>query len=161
VKAYTTRVGEGPFPTELRDDIGALLGRTGNEFGATTGRPRRCGWFDAVVARYAAMINGVDFWAMTKLDVLDALEKIKICVAYKCGDKVYNRIPANTRLLEHCEPVYEEMDGWQSPTNDGASFDDLPERARAYVNRLCELTGVKLGVLSVGAGRKDTLRIAV
>lgn len=161
VKAYTTRVGEGPFPTELRDEIGQHLSKEGAEFGATTGRPRRCGWFDAVVARYSAMINGVDLWAITKLDVLDALESLKICVAYRCDDKIYESVPANVRLLERCEPVYEEMEGWQTSTRDATSFEDLPEKAQKYVNRLCELTGTKLGILSVGAKRKNTLRIAL
>jgi len=161
VKAYTTRVGEGPFPTELKDDIGAHLGREGNEFGATTGRPRRCGWFDAVVARFAAMINGVDYWAMTKLDVLDDLETLKICTAYECDGEKYDVVPANVRVLAGCRPVYEEMAGWQASTKDVTSFDDLPEKAKSYINRLCELTGVKLGILSVGPKRKNTLRIAI
>ncbi|MFC1453256.1 adenylosuccinate synthase [Verrucomicrobiota bacterium] len=161
VKAYTTRVGEGPFPTELKDETGAFIGKEGNEFGATTGRPRRCGWFDAVVARYSAMINGIDCWAMTKLDVLDTLPSLKICVAYRCGNDTHEIIPADTALLEQCTPVYEEMPGWQASTKDVGRFDDLPERAKAYVQRLCALTGVKLGILSVGPGRKNTLRIAV
>ncbi|MFC1497669.1 adenylosuccinate synthase [Verrucomicrobiota bacterium] len=161
VKAYTTRVGEGPFPTELKDEIGELLGREGHEFGATTGRPRRCGWFDAVVARHAAMINGVDYWAMTKLDVMDSIETLKICVAYKCDGKTYENVPSNIRILERCKPVYEEMPGWQTSTKEVTDFDDLPEKAKAYVNRLCELTGVKLGILSVGPKRKSTLRIAI
>ncbi|MBA4387752.1 MAG: adenylosuccinate synthase [Verrucomicrobia bacterium] len=161
VKAYTTRVGEGPFPTELKDDVGRLLGREGNEFGATTGRPRRCGWFDAVVVRYSAMLNGVDYWAMTKLDVLDSLETLKICVAYECGGKRYNTIPANARILERCKPVYEEMPGWRSSTKDVTRFKDLPRKAKDYVNRLCELTGGELGILSVGAKRENTLRIKI
>lgn len=161
IKAYTTRVGEGPFPTELRDETGKLLGREGNEFGATTGRPRRCGWFDAVVCRYAAMVNGVDFWALTKLDVLDSIETLKICVAYECDGKVCNSIPANVRRFKRCKPVYEEMEGWQTSTKDVTRFEDLPGQAKAYVNRLCELTGVKLGILSVGAKRESTLRIAI
>ncbi len=159
IKAYTTRVGEGPFPTELQDEIGALLGREGAEFGATTGRPRRCGWFDAVVARYSAMINGVDRWAMTKLDVLDSLETLRIATAYECDGRRYDTVPANIRVLSRCVPVYEDMPGWQSPTSAVRRFEDLPERARAYVNRLCELTGVKLGMLSVGPRRDSTLRV--
>jgi len=161
IKAYTTRVGEGPFPTELKDDTGQLLGREGNEFGATTGRPRRCGWFDAVVGRYAAMINGVDYWAMTKLDVLDTVKTLKICVAYRCDGETRDTVPANVRLLERCKPVYEEMAGWQSSTHGVQSFDALPDRAKAYVNRLCELTGVALGILSVGPARANTLRVAL
>ena len=161
VKAYTTRVGEGPFPTELTDETGALLGREGHEFGATTGRPRRCGWFDAVVARYSAMLNGVDYWAMTKLDVLDSLETIKVCVAYRCNGAEVQTIPASVRKLQECEPVYEELPGWQTSTKDVRAFSDLPEAAVAYVNRLCELTGVRLGLLSVGPQRDSTLRLAL
>lgn len=161
IKAYTTRVGEGPFPTELLDETGELLGREGHEFGATTGRPRRCGWFDAVVARYAAMISGIDFWAMTKLDVLDKIKTLKICAAYECDGKVYDSIPANIRVVERCEPVYEEIEGWQTSTRDVTRFEDLPDRAKAYINRLCDLTGVKLGILSVGPKRENTLRIAI
>ncbi len=159
IKTYTTRVGEGPFPTELTDEVGELLAREGNEFGATTGRPRRCGWFDAVLARYSAMVNGFDVWAMTKLDVLDKLETIKICVAYECDGERYDTMPGNIRTLQRCTPVYEEMPGWQTPTCDCASFEDLPQAAKNYVKRLVELTGVKLGILSVGAQRKSTLRI--
>ncbi|MDI6774739.1 MAG: adenylosuccinate synthase [Verrucomicrobiota bacterium] len=161
VKAYTTRVGQGPFPTELTDEVGKLLGREGQEFGATTGRPRRCGWFDAVVARYAAMINGVDFWAITKLDVLDSLATIRIGVAYECDGETRDTIPANIRMLERCRPVYEEVEGWQTSTGNATRYEDLPERAKAYVNRLCELTGVKMGLLSVGPRRESTLRLAV
>jgi adenylosuccinate synthase len=159
VKAYTTRVGEGPFMTELTDDIGKLLGKEGNEFGATTGRPRRCGWFDAVVARYAAAVNGIDLWSITKLDVLDTLKTIRICVAYECDGRRYETVPANIRILERCKPIYEDWDGWQSRTSDITRWEDLPLKAQLYVNRLCELTGVKLGILSVGPKRESTLRI--
>jgi adenylosuccinate synthase len=141
IKAYTTRVGEGPFPTELFDEDGATMARVGSEFGATTGRPRRCGWFDAVVGRYAAAVNGVDYWAMMKLDVLDGFETLKICTAYECDG--------------------EEMPGWQSPTTEITEYDDLPQKAKDYVARLCELTGAKLGILSVGPKRASTLRIAL
>jgi adenylosuccinate synthase len=154
-------VGEGPFPTELHDEVGRLLGREGNEFGATTGRPRRCGWFDAVVARYAAMINGVDYWAVTKLDVLDTVETIRICVAYQCGDRQIDTVPSNVRLLETCRPVYEDVPGWRTSTRDVTRFDDLPSAAKAYVHRLCELTGRPLGILSVGPNRASTMRIEV
>lgn len=161
VKAYTTRVGEGPFPTELKDEIGAMLGKNGREFGATTGRPRRCGWFDAVVARYAAMINGIDWWAMTKLDVLDTVETLRVCVAYEAGGERYDTVPANIRVLERCRPVYEEMPGWLQSTRDVRSMGDLPPNARAYIDRLCELTGVELGILSVGPERENTLRVGI
>lgn len=161
VKAYTTRVGEGPFPTELMEEVGATLGKRGNEFGATTGRPRRCGWFDAVVARYAAMVNGIDLWAMTKLDVLDTLETIKVCVAYECDGQRYDSVPANVDILKRCTPVYEEIEGWQTSTETVTKLEDLPEKAKAYVDRLCELTGVSLGILSVGPRRASTLRVAL
>lgn len=159
MKAYTTRVGEGPFPTELTDAMGELIGREGREFGATTGRPRRCGWFDAVVTRYSAMINGVDEWAITKLDVLDKVETIKICVAYECEGKRHETIPGNVRILERCRPVYEEFEGWRSPTTHVREFAELPARAKVYVERLCELTGVPVCILSVGPGRASTMRI--
>ncbi len=161
IKAYTTRVGGGPFPTELFDDVGKHLGTVGAEFGSTTGRPRRCGWFDAVVGRYAAIINGVDYWAMTKLDVLDELETLKICIAYECDGRTYTSVPANIRVMERCKPVYEEMPGWCCSTKDVTRYEDLPDAAKAYVERLCELTGVKLGILSVGPKRSSTLRIAL
>lgn len=161
MKAYTTRVGEGPFPTELKDAIGQRLGAEGREFGATTGRPRRCGWFDAVVAGYSVLINGIDYWALTKMDVLDGIDPIKICVAYECDGRVYGSVPANLRVLERCRPVYEEMRGWLTSTRDVTRFDDLPQAAKDYVNRICELTGVKLGILSLGPSRGSTLRIAV
>jgi len=114
-----------------------------------------------VVARYSATINGVDFWAMTKLDVLDDLETLKICVAYDCNGTPYDSVPANVRILEKCKPVYEEMPGWQTSTKNVTRFEDLPERAKAYVNRLCALTDVKLGILSVGPKRTSTLRIGI
>ncbi len=161
VKTYTTRVGEGPFPTELFDDDGAMMAKIGHEFGATTGRPRRCGWFDAVVARYSAMISGIDYWALTKLDVLDSFETIKICVAYECDGERIETVPASIRKLSRCTPVYEEVPGWQSPTTEITEYDDLPELAKAYIERLCEVTGVPLGVLSVGPKRASTMRIAV
>lgn len=161
IKAYTTRVGEGPFPTELTDEIGERLGREGHEFGATTGRPRRCGWFDAVIGRYSALINGVDFWAMTKVDVLDSIETLKICTAYECDGERYDTIPADIHVLSRCKPVYEEMPGWCTSTKGVRRYEDLPPAAQAYVERLCELTGVPLGILSVGPGRDSTLRIAI
>ena len=160
IKAYTTRVGEGPFPTELLDDTGKLLRETGHEFGATTGRPRRCGWFDAVVARYSVMINGIDFWAVTKLDVLDPFETIRICVAYECEGRRYDTVPASVRILEKCRPVYEDFKGWKCSTKDVTRFEDLPAQAKAYVARLEEITGVPVGILSVGPRRDSTLRLA-
>ena len=162
LKLYTTRVGEGPFPTGLFDSDGELLRSRGGEFGATTGRPRRCGWFDAVIARYAQRINGVDFWAMTKLDVLDAFPTVKICTGYKRDDGfVYQTFPADLDVLAHCEPVYEELPGWQCETSHITDYDALPENAKRYVARILELIGGKLGVLSVGPARETTLRIGV
>ena len=159
LKAYTTRVGEGPFPTELRDDTGKIIRETGHEFGATTGRPRRCGWFDAVVARYSVLINGIDVWAVTKLDVLDSLETIRICVAYECGGKRYDTVPANIRVLEKCKPIYEEFKGWNTSTKDVCRFEDLPAQAKAYLRRLEELTGVPVWILSVGPRRDSTMKL--
>ena len=162
LKLYTTRVGEGPFPTELNDADGDTLRRRGGEFGATTGRPRRCGWFDAVVARYAQRVNGVDFWAMTKLDVLDEFPVIKICTGYRRDDGfVYTTFPAALDVLSHCEPVYEEMPGWRCETSHITDYEQLPPNAKAYINRILELIGGKLGVLSVGPSRASTLRINV
>jgi len=159
VKAYTTRVGEGPFTTELNDEVGQFLRAEGAEFGATTGRPRRCGWFDAVVARYAAMVNGLDDWAMTKLDVLDGLDAVKICVGYQCDGKRYETIPANVRILERCTPIYETMPGWNASTKDARSFGELPAAAQSYVNRVVELTGVQVSILSVGPRRDSTIEM--
>ena len=162
LKLYTTRVGEGPFPTELTDADGETLRQRGGEYGATTGRPRRCGWFDAVVAKYAQRINGIDFWAMTKLDVLDEFRTVKICTGYRRKDGfVYTTFPADLAVLDSCEPVYEELPGWQCETSKITKFDDLPENAKSYVKRVLELVGGKLGVLSVGPARETTLRIGI
>ncbi len=157
LKAYTTRVGEGPFPTELFDADGEELRRVGREFGATTGRPRRCGWFDAVVARHAVMTCGVDEWALTKLDVLDGFETLKICTAYELDGKRIEHFPANIRAVSRCRPVYEEMAGWKDSTREVARFVDLPEAAKRYIARLEEVTGVPVGILSLGPRRASTL----
>ncbi len=157
VKAYTTRVGEGPFPTELKDEMGAHIAKVGHEFGATTGRPRRCGWFDAVIARYSAMVGGINEWALMKLDVLDAVETIKVCVAYEVDGERITNVPASIRKLERCAPVYEEFQGWNTPTTECTTWDELPEQAKKYVAYLEELTGVKVGILSVGPKRASTL----
>lgn len=157
VKAYTTRVGEGPFPTELFDGDGAEMARVGDEFGATTGRPRRCGWFDAVVARYAVMVNGVNWWAVTKLDVLDAFKTIKICVAYDLNGERIEYLPAHIRKFGACKPIYEEMPGWQTPTTHIRRWEDLPEACRNYVQRLAELTCAPAGFVSVGPKRDETI----
>lgn len=157
IKAYVTRVGEGPFPTELLDGTGERIRENGGEFGATTGRPRRCGWFDAVVGRYAAMINGIEQWAITKLDVLDGLPEVSICVAYQCGDKRYERMPASLAALKRCQPIYETLPGWNEPTHNVTRYEDLPRNARRYVARLCEHIGGRPLLLSVGPGRENTL----
>jgi adenylosuccinate synthase len=157
MKAYTTRVGEGPFPTELHDGHGATLRETGREFGATTGRPRRCGWFDAVATRYSVMVNGIDDLAVTKLDVLDALPKIKVCIAYKTAGKQYETVPNDVDLLQRCTPIYQEVDGWQTSTKRTQKFEQLPKRARLYLQKLAQLSGAKLSIVSVGARREETI----
>lgn len=162
IKLYTTRVGEGPFPTELTDADGETLRRRGGEFGATTGRPRRCGWFDAVIGRYAQCVNGVDFWAMTKLDVLDSFPAVKICTGYRRTDGfVYQTFPADLDALKKCEPVYEEHPGWMCETSKITAYAELPENAKRYINRILDLIGGRLGVLSVGPARETTLRINI
>ena len=161
VKAYTTRVGEGPFPTELFDDDGKTLAERGHEFGAVTGRPRRCGWYDAVIARYSRQVNGVDYWALTKLDVMDTFEKIKICVAYELDGKRIDYMPSTSTELARVKPVYEEMDGWMCETSNVTRIEDLPPKAKAYVDRLVEVSGAKLGILSVGPARESTVRLAL
>jgi adenylosuccinate synthase len=157
MKAYTTRVGEGPFPTELNDEQGAKLRETGREFGATTGRPRRCGWFDAIATRYSVVLNGIDELAVTKMDVLDALPKIKVCVAYKLDGKLIDTVPADVDALLRCQPVYQEFDGWQASTKLVRDFEALPKRARMYLNKLAQLSGAKVSIVSVGARREETM----
>lgn len=159
MKAYTTRVGEGPFPTELKDETGRAIAAHGNEFGATTGRPRRCGWFDAVVAQYSVMVNGVDHWAITKLDILDHFETLRVCVAYECDGRRLEEVPGNIRVLERCRPVYEEFPGWHASTREAETFDALPARAQAYIRRIEELTGVPVMLVSVGPRRASTIRV--
>lgn len=157
VKAYATRVGEGPFPTELNDADGENLRKVGGEFGATTGRPRRCGWFDAVAAKYAARVNGLDGLVITKLDVLDELKEIKICTGYKIDGVEITDFPSSSYGLSKVEPVYESHEGWLSPTSGIKDFDKLPEKAKAYIKRMEELTGVKSFIVSVGAARKEAI----
>ena len=158
MKAYTTRVGEGPFPTE-NGDISDMLHQMGREFGSTTGRPRRCGWFDSVATRYSSMINGIDEIAVTNLDGLDQVEKIKICVEYKLGRKTLSVPPADLRQLEKCVPVMIEMPGWKKATQTIRGFDDLPSNARKYLKKIASLTGAKLSLVSVGADREQTIRL--
>jgi len=157
VKAYTTRVGEGPFPTELFGEMGNRLRETGSEYGAVTGRPRRCGWYDAVAVRYAARINGLDGLALTKLDVLDGLERIDICTSYRCGGRTLTEFPSDVGQLAACEPVYESMPGWSAPTAGVRRFDRLPEAARKYIARLEEVSGVRAAIVSTGSERDDTI----
>ena len=156
-KAYTTRVGEGPLPTELTGAIGDRLRETGKEFGAVTGRPRRCGWYDAVAVRYAVRVNGLDALALTKLDVLDGLPELQVCTAYRCNGQTLTEMPGDTAQLAACEPVYETLPGWTAPTQGRQSYDDLPREARAYVARLEEITGVPAAIVSTGSGREETI----
>jgi adenylosuccinate synthase len=157
VKAYTTRVGEGPFPTELSGDMGNRLRESGSEYGAVTGRPRRCGWFDAVAVRYAARINGLDGLALTKLDVLDGLDRIDICTSYRYGIRTITEFPADVTQLAACEPVYESMPGWTMPTAGVREFDRLPDAAKRYIARLEEVSGVRAAIVSTGGERDDTI----
>ncbi|MFM7841853.1 MAG: adenylosuccinate synthase [Nitrospira sp.] len=147
-KAYATRVGGGPFPTELKDDIGGGLQERGKEFGATTGRPRRCGWFDGVVARYATRVNGLTALAVTKLDVLDGCKEIKLCKGYRYGGKVYRDMPADLHVLENCAPVYETFKGWAAPTTGITSYAKLPREAKRYLARVEEVSACPIDIIS-------------
>ncbi|MBF0171155.1 MAG: adenylosuccinate synthase [Nitrospinae bacterium] len=157
MKAYTTRVGEGPFPTELTEGDGPRLRKLGGEFGATTGRPRRCGWFDAVVGRYAVEINGVSEIALTKLDVLDGFDEIPVCVDYAIDGKRLGRMPEDMSLLDKVTPVYETMKGWNASTTETDRYSDLPENARRYIGRIEELVGAKISIVSTGKARDATI----
>ncbi len=157
-KAYTTRVGNGPLPTELHDEAGDRLRTVGVEYGATTGRPRRCGWFDALVLRYAARVNGLSGLAITKLDVLTGFEKLQIAVGYRLGDgKVVHEFPSDPELLEQAQPIYEELPGWKEPIADVREYKELPENARRYVERVEDLVRVEAIAVSVGAERAQTI----
>jgi len=157
VKAYTTRVGEGPFPTELTDDSGESLRERGAEYGATTGRPRRCGWLDGVALELAARINGVDALAVTKLDVLDDLEKIKICRGYRVNGSTLDRFPATPGILQDAEPVYEEIDGWNADLTQVRSYEELPRQTRDYLALISRLSGAEVEIASVGPERSQTI----
>ena len=159
IKAYTTRVGEGPFPTELFDEQGDYLRNQGGEFGATTGRPRRCGWFDVVACRHSCMLNGVDYLAVTKLDVLDGLKEIKICTAYWINGEIYRTFPADVHALEQAEPVYETLPGWEEPTTSARSFEELPANAQAYLKRMAKEVSARIGIVSVGPKREQTFEV--
>jgi adenylosuccinate synthase len=158
MKAYTTRVGEGPFPSEDAE-IAELMHSMGREYGAVTGRARRCGWFDAVATRYAQILNGIDELAVTNLDGLDSLPRLKVCVAYKLDGKRIAVPPTCVRQLAKCIPVYEELAGWQRPTSGAQSYDELPPMARAYLQRICDLTGAKLKLVGVGQSRAQTILV--
>lgn len=153
VKAYITRVGEGPFPTKLPPDMDEKIRQRGEEYGATTGRPRQCGWFDAVAARYSVMVNGFTGIAVTKLDILDELDSIKICVEYKYNGKSLREFPGRSDVLQKCEPVYETMDGWLTDISNIKRYEDLPENARKYVNRISQLMETKVKFVAVGPSR--------
>jgi adenylosuccinate synthase len=156
-KAYTTRVGSGPFPTEIHGPEGETLKREGFEFGATTGRPRRCGWFDAVGVRHAVRINGITGIALTKLDVLSGFKKIPICTAYHYDGQVVNDFPASLKVMQHAQPVYEQLEGWDKPLDGARKFSDLPAEAQRYVRRLEELVQTEIILVSVGADRDQTI----
>jgi adenylosuccinate synthase len=156
-KAYTTRVGSGPFPTELHDDIGKHLAEAGHEFGATTGRARRCGWYDAVALRRSAQINSLTGLCITKLDVLDELETIKVCTAYKMDGKTVDIPPIGAEAFAECKPIYEEHPGWQSSTVGATDYNDLPKKACDYLDRLGEITGVPIDIISTGPDRAETI----
>lgn len=158
-KAYCTRVGEGPFPTELFDKRAEEIRERGHEYGTVTGRPRRVGWFDAVVARYVSRLAGIDSWALMLFDVLSGLDKVSICVGYEVDGEVIENPPATIAKLARCKPVLIELDGWKEDISDVKSFDALPEAAKAYVRKIEEVTGVKVGVISVGADRSKTIII--
>lgn len=159
VKAYSTRVGEGPFPSELFDDVGQFIRDKGGEYGTVTGRARRCGWLDACVIKYASYINGLDSVAITRLDILDELEKLKICVAYKYNGEILEDYPADLDILSKVEPVYEEFDGWKTSTTNIREYDKLPENAKKYLKRLSEVIDTEISIVSVGAGRDETIII--
>jgi adenylosuccinate synthase len=156
-KAYTTRVGGGPFPTELTDDIGAMLREKGGEYGATTGRPRRCGWFDAVVVRHSVRVNGLGGLAITKLDTLTGLKTIKVCTAYRMGNDVITEFPASAERVARCQPIYEELEGWAEEIGGAKKLSQLPQNAQRYLERIEKLTQTPIHIVSVGAQRNETI----
>jgi adenylosuccinate synthase len=160
VKAYSTRVGEGPFPTEQLNEIGDKIRDCGHEYGTVTGRPRRTGWLDAVIVKYACMLSGLDYMAITRLDILDTFEKIEMCVGYKYKGELLNEVPASLKVLAEVEPVYETFDGWMTDISGIRKYEELPENARKYLERLAEVCGTKLGIVSVGPNRDQTIVLA-
>jgi adenylosuccinate synthase len=159
-KAYTTRVGEGPMPTELHNAMGDELRARGSEYGASTGRPRRCGWYDAVAVRYAVRINGLDALAVTKLDVLDGIDRILLCTGYRHKEALLTEFPSTLTVLNACEPVYEELPGWSTPTAGVRHYEDMPPEAKAYLQRIKEVTGVPIAIVSTGSDRADTILVS-
>ena len=158
-KAYTTRVGKGPFPTELEDETGEWIRTKGHEYGVTTGRSRRCGWLDLVILKTTVRVCGLTSLAVTKIDTLAGLDKIKVCVGYKFNDTVIDYFPASLEDLALCEPIYEEFDGWDDSVANARSYDELPENAKKYLERIAEFTGTKISIVSVGPKRDQTMRI--
>ena len=156
-KAYTTRVGRGPFPTEMQGELEEYTRQKGGEFGATTGRPRRCGWFDAVLVNYAVRINGMDSMVLTKIDVLSDFDKIKICTSYKYNGETIKEFPVNLEILENCIPVYEEMEGWKGDISQITKYEDLPQQLKVYIRRIEELVRIKIVIISVGPKRSQTI----
>lgn len=156
-KAYTTRVGEGPFPTELHDETGRVLRDVGKEFGTTTGRERRCGWLDAVILKYAVRVNGIDFLALTKLDVLDSLDTVKICTGYDYNGEILSEFPQSLKALALCKPIYEELPGWKQELTEVESFADLPANAQNYIYRIEQLAGARVAMVAVGPKRNQTI----
>jgi adenylosuccinate synthase len=156
VKAYTTRVGNGPFPSELLDDDGENLRKIGNEYGATTGRPRRCGWFDAPLVKYSAMINGITEAAITKLDVLSSFEEIKVCTGYKLNGKMLKSYPTDVDALSSVKPIYQVLAGWNTDISSCREYNDLPDKTKKYLEFLADQTGIKLHIISVGPKRAQT-----
>lgn len=160
VKAYCTRVGEGPFPTEQLNEIGDKLREAGHEFGTVTGRPRRTGWLDACVVKYAGQLSGIDYMAVTRLDILDSFDEIKMCVGYKLDGKILNEIPASLKILAKVEPVYETFEGWKTDISKIRNYDELPANAKKYLERMAEVTKIDLGIVSVGPNRNQTIVLA-
>ena len=158
-KAYTTRVGKGPFPTELEDKTGEWIREKGHEYGVTTGRSRRCGWLDLVIVKSAVRVSGLTSLAVTKIDTLAGLDKLMVCVGYKFNGEVIDYFPASLEDLANCEPVYEEFDGWDDSVADARSYDELPENAKKYLERIAEFTGTKISIVSVGPKRDQTMRV--
>lgn len=158
-KAYTTRVGKGPFPTELTGDMGDLLREKGHEYGVTTGRARRCGWLDLVILKSTARISGLTSFVVTKIDTLAGMDKLKICTGYKFEDKIIDYVPASLEDLAKCEPIYEEFDGWDDSIAKATSYDELPENAKKYLKRIEEFTGTKVSIVSVGPKRNHTITV--